>query len=199
MSKLGNTYGALRSAKKAQTLGVALAEQLYPVLDLPSACTTAGVPPALALALIRQESEFDPTAVSNANARGLMQLLPSTAQDAARRYGLAYAGAGDLFKPEVNLAIGCYHVKDLLDAFGGSWVMTIAGYNAGKARVLSWIAAHGDPRDAKVDVVDWIEAIPFDETRNYVMRVLENELVYKTRRGEPLQPRELNQILRPGS
>ena len=76
-------------------------------------------------------------------------------------------------------------------------VLTIAGYNAGKARVLAWTTAHGDPRDAKVDVVDWIEAIPFDETRNYVMRVLENNLAYKTRRNEPLHPQELNQILRP--
>jgi soluble lytic murein transglycosylase len=196
LSKLGNTYGALRSAKKAQTLGVPLQEQLYPVVDLPAACATADVPPALILALIRQESEFDPSAVSSANARGLLQLLPSTAQDVARRYGLTYAGADSLFKPETNLALGCSHVKDLLDALGGSWVLTIAGYNAGKARVLGWITTHGDPRDAKVDVVDWIEAIPFDETRNYVMRVLENELAYKLRRGEALQPQELNQTLR---
>ena len=82
-------------------------------------------------------------------------------------------------------------------ALGGSWVLTIAGYDAGKARVLGWVTAHGDPRDAKVDAVDWIEAIPFDETRNYVMRVLEDELAYKARLGEPLQPQELNQILRP--
>jgi soluble lytic murein transglycosylase len=196
LSRLGNTYGALRSAKKAQTLGVSRPDQLYPLIDLPSACTAAGVPPALILALIRQESEFDPSAVSNADARGLLQLLPSTAQDVARRYGVAYAGAGDLLKPETNLALGCYHVKDLFDALGGSWVLAIAGYNAGKARVLTWTTTHGDPRDAKVDVIDWIEAIPFDETRNYVMRVLENQLAYKTRRGEPLQPQELNQILR---
>ena len=197
LSRLGNNYGAVRSAKKAQTLGVSRPDQLYPLIDLPPACTTAGVPPALILALIRQESEFDPSAVSSANARGLLQLLPSTAKDAARRYALPYGGANDLHKPEINLAIGCYHVKDLLDALGGSWVLTIAGYNAGKARVLAWAAAHGDPRDAKVDVIDWIEAIPFDETRNYVMRVLENNLAYKTRLGEPLQPQELNQILRP--
>lgn len=197
LSRLGNTYGALRSAKKAQTLGVARPDQLYPLIDLPPACTTAGVPPALILALIRQESEFDPAAVSNANARGLLQLLPSTAQDVARRYGLARPSANDLLKPETNLAIGCYHVKDLLDALDGSWVLTIAGYNAGKARVLGWTTAHGDPRDAKVDVIDWIEAIPFDETRNYVMRVLENHLAYKTRRNEPLQPQELSRILRP--
>jgi soluble lytic murein transglycosylase len=197
LSKLGNTYGALRSAKKAQTLGVVRADQLYPLIDLPAACTASGVSPALIHALIRQESEFDPAAVSNANARGLMQLLPSTAQDVAQRYALPYAaGANDLHKPETNLALGCYHVKDLLDGLNGSWPLAIAGYNAGKARVLSWITAHGDPRDAKVDVIDWIEAIPFDETRNYVMRVLENHLAYKTRRGEPLQPQELNQILR---
>ncbi|MCE9524254.1 MAG: transglycosylase SLT domain-containing protein, partial [Alphaproteobacteria bacterium] len=100
-------------------------------------------------------------------------------------------------KPEINLALGCYHVKDLLDGLNGSWVLTIAGYNAGKARVLSWTTAHGDPRDPKTDVIDWIEAIPFDETRNYVMRVLENHLAYKARRNEPLAPQELNQILRP--
>jgi soluble lytic murein transglycosylase len=165
------------------------------VADLPSACATAGVPPALILALVRQESEFDPSAVSNANARGLLQILPSTAQDVARRYGVAYAGAESLFKPETNLAIGCYHVKDLLDGLGGSWVLAIAGYNAGKARALSWTTTHGDPRDGKVDVIDWIEAIPFDETRNYVMRVLENALAYKVRRGETLQPQELNHAL----
>jgi soluble lytic murein transglycosylase len=91
---------------------------------------------------------------------------------------------------------GSYHVKELVDALGGSWVLTIAGYNAGKARVIGWTSAHGDPRDAKVDVIDWIEAIPFEETRNYVMRVLENTLAYKTRRGEALQPPELNRILR---
>jgi soluble lytic murein transglycosylase len=197
LSRQGNNYGAVRSAKKAQTLGVSRPDQLYPLIDLPAACTTAGVPPALILALIRQESEFDPSAVSSADARGLLQILPSTAKDVARRYALTYAGATDLHKPDTNLAIGCYHVKDLLDALGGSWVLTIAGYNAGKARVLGWATAHGDPRDAKVDVIDWIEAIPFDETRNYVMRVLENNLAYKTRRGEPLQPQELNQLLRP--
>jgi soluble lytic murein transglycosylase len=73
--------------------------------------------------------------------------------------------------------------------------LTIAGYNAGKARVLSWVAARGDPRDPKVDVIDWIEAIPFDETRNYVMRVLENELAYRARRGEAVPLRALNQSL----
>jgi soluble lytic murein transglycosylase len=197
LARLGNTYGALRAAKKAQTLGVSRPDQLYPLIDLPAACRAAGVPPALVLALVRQESEFDPAAVSNANARGLLQLLPATARDVARRYGVAYGGADDLHKPEINLALGCYHVKDLRDALGGSWVLTIAGYNAGKARVTAWVSAHGDPRDAKVDVVDWIEAIPFDETRNYVMRVLENELAYETRLGEQLAPQALNQLLRP--
>jgi soluble lytic murein transglycosylase len=197
LARLGNNYGALRSAKKALTLGVSRQDQLYPLIDLPAACTTAGVPRALVLALARQESEFDPFAVSSANARGLLQLLPSTAQDAARRYAVPFAGADDLHKPDTNLSLGCYHVKDLRDALGGSWVLTIAGYNAGKARVLGWVTARGDPRDANVDVIDWIEAIPFDETRNYVMRVLENHLAYKTRLGEPLQLQELGQILRP--
>lgn len=195
LARIGNTYGALRSAKKAQTLGGLRLTELYPLIDLPPACVAAGVPQTLILALARQESEFDPTAVSSANARGLLQLLPSTAQEVARRYGVSYVGANDLSKPEINLALGCYHVKDLLDGLGGSWVLTIAGYNAGKARVLSWVAARGDPRDPKVDVIDWIEAIPFDETRNYVMRVLENELAYRARRGEAVPLRALNQSL----
>jgi soluble lytic murein transglycosylase len=196
LSTIGNAYGALRSAKKAQTLGVSRVDQLYPLIELPPACATAGVSRALVLALIRQESEFDPTATSSANARGLMQLLPATAQDAARRYGLAYTGGNDLYQPQANLAIGCYHLKDLLDGLSGSYVLTIAGYNAGKARVTSWTTTRGDPRDPKVDVIDWIETIPFDETRNYVMRVLENELAYNTRLGEPLQAKELNLTLR---
>lgn len=199
LTKNGNTYGALRSAKKAQTLGVTRVDQLYPMLDLPAACASAGVPAHLVLALIRQESEFDPLATSNANARGLMQLLPSTAQDVARRYKHPYAKAGDLHVPVVNLSLGCYHVKDLMDAFNGSYLLTAAAYNAGKGRVLGWILLHGDPRDPKVDPVDWIESIPFDETRNYVMRVLENQLVYKTRLGTPLQGQDLTLDLHRGS
>ena len=192
----GNTYGALRSAKKAQTLGVTRLDQLYPLAELPASCSVAGVPPSLVLALARQESEFDPGAASTANARGLLQILPSTAQDVARRYKLPYAGADDLFQPKTNLSIGCYHLKDLLEAFGGSYVLTIAAYNAGRSRIQGWITLRGDPRDAKIDAVDWIETIPFDETRNYVMRVFENELAYKTRLDEPLQAQELNQDLR---
>lgn len=192
LSKLGNSYGALRSAKKAQTLGVSRTDQLFPLIDLPSSCAETGVAPSLILALIRQETEFDPSAISTANARGLMQLLPSTAQDVARRYKLPYAGPNDLLQPHSNLALGCHHVKDLLNAFGGSYVLTIASYNAGRSRILGWMTTRGDPRDSKVDVVDWIESIPYDETRNYVMRVFENEIAYKTRLGEPLQSRELN-------
>jgi soluble lytic murein transglycosylase len=196
LATIGNTYGSLRSAKKAQTLGVIRTDQLYPLIDLPPACASAGVSRALVHALTRQESEFDPTATSSANARGLMQLLPATAQDAARRYGVTYTGANDLYQPQTNLALGCYHVKDLLDGLAGSYVLTIASYNAGKARVTSWTATRGDPRDPKVDVIDWIESIPFDETRNYVMRVLENDMAYTNRLGEPLQARELNLTLR---
>jgi soluble lytic murein transglycosylase len=198
-SRKGNTYGALRSAKRAQTLGVVRTDQLYPMIDLPPACAAAGVPTPLVLALVRQESEFDPLATSGANARGLIQLLPSTAQDVARRYKLPYAKAADLHVPETNLTIGCYHLKDLMDAFGGSYVLTAASYNAGKGRVTGWIASHGDPRDPKVDVIDWIESIPFDETRNYVMRVLENQLAYKVRQGMTLQPQEFTLDLHRGS
>ena len=84
-----------------------------------------------------------------------------------------------------NATLGAAHLGDLVDDFGGSYVMTFAAYNAGASRVAQWVKQHGDPRDPKVDVVDWIEMIPFTETRNYVQRIMENLQVYRARLGEP--------------
>ena len=136
-------------------------------------------------AVARQESAFNPEAISRAGARGLLQLMPTTARHVAKTLGLPYSKARLTSDPAYNATLGAAHLGDLVDNFGGSYVMTFAAYNAGASRVAQWVKQHGDPRDPKVDVVDWIELIPFTETRNYVQRIMENLQVYRARLGEP--------------
>lgn len=133
---------------------------------------------AFAHGIIRQESSFERTAVSNAGARGLMQLMPGTARQSAGRVGVSYALGRLTDDPQYNVLLGSYYLSELLDEWGGSAVLAAAAYNAGSGNVRRWIAANGDPRMPGVDVVRWIEDIPFSETRNYVQRVLENSVVY---------------------
>lgn len=180
---------ALRSAKAGLFRGVVAVNAAYPLIDLPSVVQQSGRPePAFVLAIIRQESEFDVGAISSANARGLMQLIPSTAQAQARREGMPFQRAALTTDPQYNMTLGSAHLADLVDSFGGSYVLAIAAYNAGSHNVRNWIADWGDPRSSSVDVVDWIELIPFSETRNYVQRVTENLQVYRYRlAGEPVQ------------
>ena len=130
-------------------------------------------------AIIRQESEFNPRAVSRSNARGLMQLIPSTARQMARATRQPYGYARLTEDPKYNVSLGSAYLDYLLRWFRGDYVLTIASYNAGPNRVQQWIAANGDPRDPKVDLLDWMELIPVGETRNYVQRVLENLTVYR--------------------
>ncbi len=127
-------------------------------------------------AISRQESQFDRQAVSRAGARGLMQIMPGTARDTARRLGMDQADIV-LFDPQINITLGASYFRRLLNAYGGSHVLAIAAYNAGPGNVNRWLRTIGDPR-TNMDVLDWIEAIPFSETRNYVQRVLENAVVY---------------------
>lgn len=171
---------ALRVAKRGIQKNIPVYDIAYPTITLP-AYRGNGTPPesALVLGLTRQESEFDPEAFSSAGARGLMQMMPATASLTARRHGLPYGGKGDLFTPSTNLQLGMAHVSDLLTDFAGSYILSIASYNAGGGRINQWIATYGDPRNANADVLDWIERIPFSETRNYVQRVLENTQVYR--------------------
>ncbi|MBC7769795.1 MAG: lytic transglycosylase domain-containing protein, partial [Phycisphaerales bacterium] len=180
---------ALRSAKAGLFRNVVATSAAYPTLELPAAVRSSGRPePALVHAIIRQESEFDPSAISSANARGLMQLIPSTAQLQARREGLSFQRAALTTDPQYNVTLGSAHLADLIDDFGGSYVMAIAAYNAGPGNVRNWVNEWGDPRSGSVDIVDWIELIPFSETRNYVQRVTENLQVYRYRlAGEPVQ------------
>lgn len=190
---------ALRNAKAGLFRNVVATSAAYPLIDLPSSVRAAGRPePALVLAIIRQESEFDAGAVSSANAHGLMQLIPSTAQLQARRVGMTYNRSALTGDPQYNVTLGSSHLADLIDDFNGSYVLAIVSYNAGASRAREWIADWGDPRSRSVDVVDWIELIPFGETRNYVQRVMENLQVYRYRlAGEPV-PIRIEEDLRRG-
>ena len=174
----GEGFTAMMVGRAASQRGVLMPERMYPVRVPPS--VPGAAPLEFTLAITRQESSFDPRARSHADARGMMQFLPSTASGVARRLGMAYS-AERLWDPDYNLTLGSYHMGELLNQFGGSMLLTTVGYNAGPARPSQWIARCGDPRGGQVDPVDFIECAPFTETRNYMMRVMENMAVYKAR------------------
>jgi soluble lytic murein transglycosylase len=133
---------------------------------------------SLAHGIMRQESSFDRAAVSHAGARGMMQLMPGTAREVAGRLGLPYDLGRLTSDPSYNIQLGSSYVGTLMNQWGGNVVLTAASYNAGAGNVRRWINENGDPRMAGVDVLQWIEAIPFSETRGYVQRVIENSVVY---------------------
>lgn len=152
----------------------------FPLGAIPESADVSGAGKALAYAIARQESAFNPQAVSPANARGLLQLLPSTARRVASKYQMAYADEKLTQDPAFNATLGSHYLGEQIDKFGGSLIMTFAAYNAGPSRVDQWIRRYGDPRGKSVEAaVDWIERIPFTETRDYVQRVMENYQVYK--------------------
>jgi soluble lytic murein transglycosylase len=169
---------AVAVAKDARSRGTEMIDYLYPVIKLPAGKDPE---PALVLGVIRQESAFDVEAVSSAGARGLMQLLPGTAKGMAKREGVNFTEKKLTSDSHYNITLGRAYLDDLLSRFGGSYVLTAAAYNAGPSRVRDWMTTYGDPRQRETDVVDWIESIPFDETRNYVMRIIENTQVYRAR------------------
>lgn len=145
------------------------------------------VPTEMVLAIARRESEFDPVVVSHAGARGLMQLMPGTAKLVSGQLDVPYSLDRLTKDPRYNYTLGAAYLADLAGRFNGNVVMVSAGYNAGPGRPARWMKENGDPRKGSIDVVDWIEAIPFDETRNYVMRVAESLPVYRARLGlDPL-------------
>ncbi|MFZ5790485.1 MAG: lytic transglycosylase domain-containing protein [Pseudomonadota bacterium] len=177
-TELGRRDYMVAVAKIARQQGVELLDYLYPMQTLPSGDDPED---ALVLAVIRQESAFDLKAQSSAGALGLMQLLPRTAKQVAKKMQIAYSDKKLTKDSAYNVRLGRAYLGDLLGSFSGSYVLAIAAYNAGPARVQSWLSTYGDPRDRGVDVVDWIETIPFSETRNYVQRVLENLQIYRHR------------------
>lgn len=192
-------YLAVRAGKVARNNGAEVPAVVYPMVLVPQAAKVF-TEEALILGLSRQESEFNPRAYSRARARGMMQLLDSTARITARKEHIPYSTGKLMSDPLYNLTLGAAHLNHLLERFQGSYIMVLAAYNAGPQRVDQWINTYGDPRDPSVDPIDWIELIPFSETRNYVMRVLENTQVYRARiTGKPIAGRLTQDLVRGGS
>lgn len=173
---------AVRAGKVAVRNGAFAPEVAYPAIPVPGAAARFA-PAELILGLSRQESEFNPRAYSSAGARGVMQLIPATAETTARKERIPYQRHRLLGDAVYNMTLGSAHLSHLIDRFAGSWILTFVGYNAGPIRADQWIMAYGDPRSPDVDPIDWIEQIPFEETRNYVQRVLENTQIYRGRDG----------------
>jgi soluble lytic murein transglycosylase len=162
--------------------GLPVEHHAFPVFGVPSYEALPGsAEKAMVYAIARQESAFQSKAVSHANARGLMQMLPSTAAATARNFKVPFDAAKLTGDPAFNARLGAAHLGELLVETKGSLIMTFAAYNAGGHRVKEWITAYGDPRRPDVDPIDWVERIPFSETRNYVQRVMENLQVYRAR------------------
>jgi len=172
-------FVALGIAKQAAKSGIVLPRAYFPLTDL--AQYSGGVDAEIAMSIARRESELYDEAVSPAGARGLMQIMPATAQTVSNTIGLEYSKARLTEDWRYNATLGTAYLAELLDEFNGSYVLTFAGYNAGPHRAREWIERFGDPRDSTVNVIDWIEHVPFTETRNYIMRVIESLHVYRAR------------------
>lgn len=177
---LNQPHIAVLLAKQAAERGVILPDAYYPVPDLIPAEGLA-VSRAFALAISRRESEFDIAAQSHAGARGLMQLMPETAERTARGLGLDFALSRLTTDPAFNATLGSAYLAKLVEEFGPSVALVASGYNAGPGRPRRWITEMGDPRSAAVDIVDWVEMIPISETRTYVMRVSESLVIYRAK------------------
>jgi soluble lytic murein transglycosylase len=150
---------------------------------------------SIAHGITRQESSFDRTAVSGAGARGLMQLMPGTAQEQSGKLGVGYEFGRLTSDPAYNVMLGSSYFRRLLDQWGGNYVLAVASYNAGAGNVRRWVRNNGDPRRPGADIVAWIEDIPFSETRGYVQRVLENTVVYDRMNPRATAPRQLSHFL----
>jgi len=177
-SELKRPDVALTIARRATESGVTLFDASFPVVDLGP---TGSIERALALALTRQESSFNAAAVSSSGALGLMQLLPSTAREVAGKLSLPFVQDKLTSDPQYNVTLGSQYLAQMLQRFGGSYEIALAAYNAGPGRVARWLDTMGDPRAGKIDMIDWIEMIPFRETRNYVQRIMEGVGVYRER------------------
>ncbi|MBU8546896.1 MULTISPECIES: lytic transglycosylase domain-containing protein [Roseomonadaceae] len=176
---IGRPDHAVWVARRAGADGVMLLEDGWPT---PYPAPSDGAEPALVHAITRQESNFDLSAVSSANARGPMQLLPTTAAGVARRLGVPHTTAMLTTDAAHNLRLGSAFIDQMLNRFGGAMPLAAAGYNAGPGRVDQWLGTYGDPRTPEgPHILDWMEQIPFSETRNYVQRVIENVVVYRAR------------------
>ncbi|MCA0929276.1 lytic transglycosylase domain-containing protein [Ruegeria profundi] len=193
--ELNEPHLAVMIAKRAAQSGIVLPAAYYPVHPV----ADMGLPMAkeMTLAIARRESEFDPVVISGAGARGLMQVMPATAQLVAKELGILSGHKTIKLTSDwqYNAKLGANYLSGLAADFNGNVVMMAAGYNAGPRRPISWMERYGDPRAGQIDVVDWIETIPFSETRNYVMRVAESLPIYRARLGQPALPIPFSQEL----
>jgi soluble lytic murein transglycosylase len=195
---LAHGYGdqdlAMRVVRAAAQRGYVLPDRGYPILE---AQVDGGAELAFSLSIARQESNFDPSAHNPSGARGMMQLLPSTAAILARRAGMPYS-AEMLYDGPYNVRLGSTYLQKMVDDFGGSYVMAAAAYNAGPNHMPEWTSTCGDPRTSSGDPVDFIECIPFSETRNYAMRAMETMEVYRARLNGGRAPLTLTADLKRG-
>jgi soluble lytic murein transglycosylase len=170
--------------KTALARGLALERYAFPEIGVPPYNPIgAKLDRCIVYSIVRTESAFDQHDMSPAKAVGLMQVTPQAGRDTAKRFGISYDWSRLVSDPAYNAQMGTAEIAALLSDYRGSYILTFAGYNAGRGRVQQWVAQHGDPRDPKIDAVDWVERIPFSETRNYVQRVMENLQVYRARFG----------------
>jgi soluble lytic murein transglycosylase len=183
-SRNGDARGMLLLGKAALNRGLPFDFYAYPVNGIPSFKSIGpDVEQSVVFAIARQESAFNPAVVSPAQAYGLMQVTPDAGRYVCKKYGVGFDLQRMKTDPVYNAALGAAELGGLLEDYRGSYIMTFAAYNAGRGSVKKWIERYGDPRDPKVDAVDWVEQIPFSETRNYVQRIMENLQVYRARFG----------------
>ncbi len=183
-SRSGDARGMLLMGKAALNRGLPFDFYAYPVSGIPPFKSIGpDVERSIVFAIARQESAFNPSVVSPAQAYGLMQVTPDAGRYVCKKYGASFDLGRLKNDPVYNAALGAAELGGLIDDYRGSYIMTFAAYNAGRGSVKKWIERYGDPRDPKVDAVDWVELIPFSETRNYVQRIMENLQVYRSRFG----------------
>ncbi|NOU07747.1 MAG: transglycosylase SLT domain-containing protein [Hyphomicrobiaceae bacterium] len=194
---IGDTQMAVRIGKSAIARGFNLVHYAYPIHAMPQYQALRPAPEtAIMLGIARQESEFNISTLSGAGARGLMQVMPITAQHVCKDYKIKCEIDRLSRDPSYNLMMASAYIGDRMDEFQGSYVLTIAGYNAGPGRARQWMKEFGDPRQPGVDPIDWINRIPFEETRDYVQKVLSNVQVYRARLGEEANALRLKSDLR---
>lgn len=192
VAALGDVIASHRDAKlslifgkSASYRGVPLDDVAFPSYGVPNFdALPKSAPRSVVYAIARQESAFDPKAISSAGAMGLMQMIASTARHTAYQHGVAFDLSRMTSEPAFNAKLGAAHLGILMGEYRGAYLLTFAAYNAGGGRVKQWMDAYGDPRKPNVDPVDWVERIPITETRNYVQRVMENFVVYRAKFGE---------------
>ncbi len=203
LSQLAADYGqmrpSIRAAKQSGRFQSMLTEAGYPIIDPIERLDPRLFDIPFVYAIARQESEFSANAVSSASAMGMMQMINATARATARRHNIRYDRDRLITDRDYGAMLGALHLNDLLEDYDGSYIMAAVAYNAGPRRVRQWIERNGDPRTGQIDPIDWVEKIPFSETRNYVMRVMENMQVYEARRNGNVAPVTIDDKLKFGN